>query len=477
MIFSNETSMINAKISAGARNSITQLQFFALEIEAWKNSPERQMQILGERYYVGDHDIAYRERTVIGEDGQVHEVTNLPNNRLIDNQYSKIVDQKTNYLLGKPFTLNSTSKGYVALMRDVFTKQFYRQLKYTGEDCLNGGIGWLFLHYDQWQNLCFRRIQPYEILPFWTDDDHTTLECACRLYQQEVWQGLSKTVIERVEIFRADGLYRYILQAGELIPDTELGEHEPYFTVTQAGKTVGYNWQRIPLIPFKYNKKELPLIKRVKSLQDAINTMLSDFENSMQEDARNTILVLENYDGENLGEFRRNLAQYGAVKVRSDEGAKGGVSTLSISVSADNYTKILETLKKALTENARGYNTKNERIGWNASQMVIQSMYSDIDLDANGMETEFQAAFEELFWFISHHFINTGRGDFSGEDISVVFNRDVLINESESIESCVKSVGILSKETVIEQHPWTTDIETELHRLRSEAAAEVEGEA
>lgn len=53
--------------------------------------------------------------------------------------------------------------------------------------------------------------------------------------------------------------------------------------------------------------------------------MISDFENNMQEDARNTILVLKNYDGENLGEFRHNLSTYGAVKVRED----GGVETPS----------------------------------------------------------------------------------------------------------------------------------------------------
>ena len=70
------------------------------------------------------------------------------------------------------------------------------------------------------------------------------------------------------------------------------------------------------MIPFKYNKQEIPLLNRVKELQDAINTMISDFENNMQEDARNTILILKNYDGQDLGEFRRNLAAYGAVKVR-----------------------------------------------------------------------------------------------------------------------------------------------------------------
>ena len=192
--------------------------------------------------------------------------------------------------------------------------------------------------------------------------------------------------------------------------------------------------------------------------------MLSDFENNMQEDARNTILVLKHYDGENLREFRKNLATYGAVKVRDD----GDVTTLTVEVNAENYKAILEVFKKALIENARGYNAKDDRLSGNPNQMNIQSMYSDIDLDANGMETEFQAAFEELLWFINQDMANRGLGDFEGEEVKVVFNRDILINESESIDNCGKSIGLLSNETIMEQHPWTTDVELELARLKKE---------
>lgn len=260
-------------------------------------------------------------------------------------------------------------------------------------------------------------------------------------------------------------VYRYIYQNDMLIADVEAGEHENYFMVEEEGQEPkGFNWTRIPLIPFKYNKQEIPLIRRVKTLQDGINVMLSDFENNMQEDARNTILVLKNYDGENLGEFRHNLSTYGAVKVRED----GGVETLQVEINAENYKGILELLKKSLIENARGYDAKDDRLSGNPNQMNIQSMYSDIDLDANGMETEFQAAFEELLWFINQDFSNRGLGDYEGAELQIVFNRDILINETESIENCAKSVGILSTETIVEQHPWVTDVEVELARLRKE---------
>ena len=165
-----------------------------------------------------------------------------------------------------------------------------------------------------------------------------------------------------------------------------------------------------------------------------------------------------------MGEFRHNLSTFGAVKVRND----GGVETLQIEINAENYKSVLELMKKALIENARGYDAKDDRLSGNPNQMNIQSMYSDIDLDANGMETEFQAAFEQLLWFINQDFSNRGKGDFDGEDIQITFDRDILINESEAIDNCSKSVGILSDETIVEQHPWTNDVELELARLKKE---------
>ena len=275
---------------------------------------------------------------------------------------------------------------------------------------------------------------------------------------------MEKKIVKRVELFKPDGLYRYVLEGSTLIPDVELGDYSPYITKTTGDKVEAYNWNRFPLICFKYNKKEIPLIRRVKSLQDGINGLLSDFENNMEENPRNTILILKDYDGENLGEFRQNLATYGVVKVREN----GGVDDLAVVVTAENYKAILDLFKKALINNARGYDAKDDRLSGNPNQMNIQSMYSDIDLDANGMETEFQAAFEQLLWFVNQDLKTKGAGDFEQEEITVIFNRDILINESEAITNCQNSVGILSTETIVEQHPWTKDAQTELERLKKE---------
>lgn len=460
------------------KQNMSNKEFLEQSIMRWKGSPERIMQIKGQLYYENEHDILGRKRTMIGEDGKLQVVDNLPNNRIIDNQYGKMVNQKANYLLGQPFVVDGKNRKYTELLQKVFNKRFMKTLKNSGKAALNCGISWLYPYYDEDGKFVFRMFPGYEVLPFWADSEHMKLEGAIRLYLVAGYNGNMPVIVEKVEVYDLHGVHRYILEGATLIPDVtgdEGGADSCHLTAMNIkGKVQGFNWSKIPLIPIKYNEQEIPLIKRVKSLQDGINIMLSDFENNMQEDARNTILVLKNYDGTNLGEFRKNLVTFGAVKVRYDGETKGGVETLEITVNADNYKAIIEIFKKALIENAMGYDAKDDRLSGNPNQMNIQSMYSDIDLDANDMETELQAAFEEILWFVNAHFANTGQGNFENEEVNILFNRDILINESEAIANCQASVGILSDETIIGQHPWVDDPQAELKRLAQQQEGEIQ---
>jgi SPP1 family phage portal protein len=458
---------INALIRAGANTAMTDRELFQKEIARWKKSTARKNQITGEHYYRGKHDILDRTRTVIGRDGRLQEVRNLPNNKIVDNQYRKMVDQKTNYLLGKPLTFDVDDEAYEAALRGIFDKRFHRLFQNIGEDSLNCGIGWLYVYYDDGGNFKFRRFAPYEILPFWKDEEHTILDCAARVYEVEAYEGQDLTVVEKVEIYRASGIERYVLSDGVLIDDVE-NPSSDYFTVKSAGGAKGYNWERIPIIPFKSNDEEIPLICKVKSLQDALNAALSDFQNNMQEDSRNTILIIKNYDGENLADFRYNLAQFGAVKVKTVDGSEGGVDALQIEVNSENYRILLELLKKAMIENAMGYDAKDDRLAGNPNQMNIQSMYSDIDLDANGMETEYQASFEDLLFFVNAHLANTGQGDFTKAEAGVIFNRDMLFSEAEAMGTLYQGGVRISNETLLSQVPFIDDVKKELERLDNE---------
>ena len=420
-----------ARTATNFRRGMTDKRFLELEITAWLASPERKRQINGELYYDGKQAVLGRKRMALDDDGHVVELKHLPNNRMVNHQYAKMVDQKTNYSFGRPY--------YEA-----------------GE-------------------LAFKRFPADEVLPFWADADHTILDAAVHVYMVQEYDETEQTKeVVKVEVMHGGGVDCFIRKDdGTLIPD-DYARSGPYITETDedSGEAKTYNWERIPLVCFKSSHHELPLLSRVKCLQDAYNDVLSNFANQMEEDVHNTILVIRNYDGEDLGRFRHNLATYGAIKVRSYENTEGGVDTLTLEVNAENFKTLLALLKDAIIENACGYDAKDQRMSGNPNQMNIQSMYSDIDLDANGIETEFQAAFEELLWFVNKHLANTSKGSFEGTEVKIIFDRDVLINETEAINNCKASVGILSNETIVKMHPWVTDPEEELKRLKEEKEEE-----
>lgn len=445
------------------------------DLNDWIVSPIRVKQLDGERYYEGHHDILTRKREAIGENGELTEVNNLPNNKIVDNRYKGLVKQKANYLLGKPLTISGEDRSYVEALKTIFDRKFQRTLKNAAISALQNGICWLYPYYDSVGELRFKLIKGSQMMPYWADDEHTEVERAVRFYQEKVYEPNSAVskIIDKVEVYDIDGVYKYLWQSGTLKPDfgDSNNNHVSYAVTMQGGKE--YNWERVPLIPVKYNEDERPLLNFVRSLQDGLNTLLSDFENNLQEDCRNTILVLKNYDGENLGSFRKNLSTYGAVKVRSDGDARGGVDTLTITVNADNYKIILDLFKKAIIENGMGYDSKDDRLSGNPNQLNIRSMYSDIDLDANDMETEFQAALDDLLWFADQYLANKLHKNYFDTNVDFIFNRDILISETQVIEDIKNSVGILSRRTLVEQHPYIDDVEEEMQRIEEEEQAEL----
>ena len=465
-----ETKRINDIVTAGSK-TISDIKFLEREIQKFITSPARRMMIDGDMYYDYEQAIKHKRRMIIGKDGQMQEDKQLPNNKFTDNQYAAMVDQKNNYLLAKPITFKTENEQYADALKNIFNKKFHRLLKNLGKDSYNGGIAWLYPYYDEQGNFKFKKFHPWEVLPFWKDADHTELDFLAHIFDMDTYEGEQETTTTYVEIYDTQGIHRFILDNNGLTPDYSTY----YFELETDGEIVPYNWDRVPVIPFKYNNNETPLIKKCKSLQDGINEILSNFGDGMQENASgNTIIVIKNYDGQDLGQFRHNLSQYKAVKVRTVDGADGGIDKLEIEVNCDNYKAILQELRKALISNCKGYDVEELKSNGSPNEMTIKAVYSQIDMDANEIETEYQASFEELLWFINMHLKNTGVGDFSNEDVEIIFNRDMMVNESQIIVDINNSSAILSKKTCISQHPYVTDVEAELEQIKSEQDEAIE---
>ena len=449
----------------GSQSGMTETEFLEAELKDFLASQKRRWMLLGAQYYHQHQDIDFKERRAIGEGGRERTLHNLPNFRIAYNRYAKLVDQKVNYLLAKPFEVKTDDESYSKALDAVFTQQFRRQLKAVGADAMKGGIAYLHPYVTE-EGLKFKRFPPHQVIPFWKDEAHEVLDSFLRIYPVGTYEGKQPKIIHKVEYYTAQGVKYYVWENNMLLPDAER-EDMAYLMIDGEP----YNWNQVPLIAFKYNADELPLIRRVKCLQDALNTLISNFADIMCEDIRNTILVIKNYDGTDLSEFRRNLAAYGAVKVRTRDGREGGVETLTIDVNAANYETIMKLLNKAIIDVGNGFDARDDRMSNNPNQMNISSIYSDIDIDTNNVEMEFQAALEQIMWFVNTYLgINEPVGNNA---VEFIFNRDTPVNESEVITNCRNSEGVISKETIISNHPWVQDTAEEMRRLDEEQQADV----
>lgn len=200
--------------------AMTDEQFIVTEIARFHRSKRFTDMKNGVRYYEGNHDILHKQRTAIGEKGELVVIENLPNNKIVDNQYKKMTKQKVNYLVGQPFVIRSPNKAFLkAIEPYIMTKKFMKLLTNVSYDALNCGIGWMLPYYDERGEFGFKRMDPREIIPEWKDAEHTVLDAAIRHYEVVEYIGTTEKIVQKVEVYDENGISYFELNNGNLIPE------------------------------------------------------------------------------------------------------------------------------------------------------------------------------------------------------------------------------------------------------------------
>lgn len=437
------------------------------ELQTFLHSPIRKNMCNGRRYYLVDHDILYRDRTVIGENGQTQIAQNVADNRIAHAFVRELVDQKVQYLLGKPFSIQAEEQ-FLQKVQTVFDAKMLVLLQRIAQDAVCSGIAWLYFTFGQDGKPAFQICSPENIVPIWKDAAGTELETVIRFYSQEQVNGRNKRVNYYVELWDLEGVRRWQIIGEKLcaLPEQHFGTH---LSMRNRQGKFGLNWKKIPFIPFRYNQTQQPLVDLIKHLVDDYDRVVSDESNAL-EDQPNNILVVRNYDGQKLGEFRKNLATYRAVKVSDD----GGVSALNTPLDSIATQKHLERLRRDIYAFGRGVDLREQAFGKASSGVALKQAYAALDLDCNALETGIQAGLAELIEFLTFAWEAMDEGNFIGKRAKFIFNRDIVIHEQDAVLMCKESLGILSNETVLANHPWVEQVDEEIQRIASEIRTEAQ---
>jgi SPP1 family phage portal protein len=452
MIFINETEKINKKIIEDSKSVISLEEMIVEEINSFKNSKEYKLMLKSEKYYRNESDIKNKQTNN----------TSVSNQKLEHAFYKKLVDQKVGYLASKPLNIRTENIKYQEILQELFNNNMRLKLQNVTKETVKKGIAWWQVYFED--GIQFKKIPSEQIIPLWKDMDNTILYGIIRVYNVHVYKSTIKTTETKVEYYDTNGIRYYVLEAGKLIPDVTKDVESTHVSID----TVGYNWEKVPFVYFKYNEEEIPLLQYVKELIDDYN-MQKSTNSDILNDLPNLIYVLKNYGGEDLKTFLHNLKETRAIDVNDD----GNVTTLRAEPNTQAVESHTTSLRKDIYEFGRGVDTTSEKVG-NSSGVALKFLYADLDLDCNMLEANLQQSMEQTLWFIDQYLLIVGQGDFTQIPVEFIFNRDILISETEVIENCKNSEGVISKKTIMANHPFVRDLEQELEQIEEEKEQDIE---
>ncbi|MCM1564913.1 MAG: phage portal protein [Dehalobacter sp.] len=457
-------SVISDIIKSNSSNPWSLEEIILQEIVDFEGSRERQWMLVGDRYYKVENDVLDRQMIRHTEHGDIEDPTKA-NNKLAHASVKNLIDEKIGYLLTKEYSLETDNQAYLEKIKNVLGKYFQYTLSGLGYEASNKGKGWLQVYINEQGKFKAMIIPAEQCVPIWTDNSHTELQAMIRFYVQEVFEGKVRRYITKIEYYTSADISFYVIDGDAVIPDVEVNEGGPipHYKKGEEGKS----WGKVPFIAFKNNRIEYPDIRYIKSLADNYDFSRSDVANFIEE-VKNLIYVLRGYGGQDLKEFMDDLNYYKAIKI--DDPQDGGVDTLNPTIDINAAKEHFEQLKRDINEFGQGVTKDLDKFGSAPSGVALKFLYAGLDLKCNHLEVEFKQAFEQLLYFVNSYLSEAGQGIFQDVDVQLIFNRDIQINETEAITNCMNSESIISDETIIANHPWTTDAQDELKKVKAEKA-------
>ncbi|MHA1302982.1 MAG: phage portal protein [Candidatus Heimdallarchaeaceae archaeon] len=403
---------------------------------------------------------------------------NKANNHIANNFHKKLVDQKTGYIAGKPIVITSEDKQLEEKVNELLGEQ--------SSDIFNEWIkgasnrGWEGIH--AYINLAgefrYTNISNLELIFIYDTSYERELINVIRYYKM-TWQreGKDETTI-RVEVWDAEKVTYYQEIDEDFIfitPGTMGIEFNPcphwWNMNTATNQTQEANWGKIPFIKLQNNTEEMTDLEPIKSYIDALDMVSSGFVNDLR-DIQLAIWVLKGYEGEKLSDFMHNLQTFKAIKLSADESSSAEPKTMEIPKEARQA--LLAWLESKIYQIGQGVDESNIS-GGSVTNVVIKALYSGLDIKSNLLITKLKSALSEFMYFVVTYINNRDKTSYNYKDLKFTFNKSMIFNQVEIVDMIQKSFGIISKKTLIANHPFVDNLEDELAQLEEEEKAIING--
>lgn len=380
-------------------------------------------------YYDGmNPHISRYEKVVYDATGKAHKDMWTANHKIKTQFYPFVVDQMVSYLLGNGLMLDSTK----------LSDDFDEDVQEAATDAINCGVCFC---YPEMQSHILGEKEVYkmkifpltEFVPLY-DEETGALRAGIRF-----WQVASDKPL-RATLYEEDGFTEYLQKDGESM--SVLREKQPYKTVkvtsVMDGTEImpGEPFPGFPIVPFKFNEKQLPHIVGKMNTIDALDLACSQMVNNTDEG--NLIYwVLQNYGGMDDLDDAKFLDELKTTRVLHIEGDDAKAEPHTIEAPFSGTESTIDMLTKRLYTDFQAFDSSAVSAG-NQTATAIKASYVPLDLKTDKFERQVTKFLTQFFALI-------------GETAKPTFTRNKIINVSEEIQTVIMSAQYLSDEYVTEK--------------------------
>lgn len=379
--------------------------------------------------------------------GEIHTFKKENTKELYVNYFKILVKQKINYLLAKTPELETKDDYTVTIIKSM--------LKEAGLNACLDSTAWLHFYVEE-NKLDWIFVEDKEIIPMYDKYKKKIIE-VIRYYE------VDKDTI-RVEIWNDKGVTIQLIEKEKVIQEkTEYHYYDQYKYQDNLEDVQGRNFTFIPFIPmFNNDEKKSELTGDLRALLDMFNEVSSGFVaniNKFQE----SIIKLKGFagDSDELEKTMTHMKKYKMVGIPSAGNDGADIEYMAVEIPVEARQVILELLKDAIFQVGEGMDPNKKITETNITNVVIKSRYSALDMKANEFETEMKLFYEKFVTSLNEYY----RTSLNEE---ITFNRSMIFNESEQIDNCIKSMGLVPMEIILDNHPWISDSKKALTMLEKE---------
>lgn len=426
----------------------------------------------GTRYYRVMNDIQKVDFRQYYNDNRLFIDYNKSNEKLSNGFHKKLVDQKVGYIAGKPIVFSAEDENLQKAVNDTLGEQANDIFSEWIKGASNRGWDGLHVYYNKNGEFKIINISNLELIFIYDESYENELENVIRYYEMEFVYDGKKQESLRVEVWDDEKVvfYQKIGEEYYFISEGTMGINQnPKFhwqnenTATNEIVSNG-SWDRIPFIKLKNNTEEMTDLEPIKSYVDALDVVSSGFINDLK-DLQLAIWVLRGYESESLSEFTHNLKTFKAIVLDADE--KSSVDNITMEIPKEAREVLMKWLENKIYQIGQGVDESNIT-GSSITNVVIKAMYAGLDIKSNLLITKMKSALTELMYFVVMHINIKNKTNYNYKDVKFTFNKSMIFNTAEIIDMIQKSVGLVSRKTLLGQHPLVDNVEDELKQIELE---------